>query len=653
MPPGEAESLSLARLLHTHVVPLLFVRDMPARGLQLLAMPYLGGAPLSAVFRWLSGIPVAVRTGADVIAALDALQAGLPPSSAGSSPWRERLARAPYVSAMCWLAACLADALQHAHERGLVHLDVKPANVLLAGEAQPLLLDFHLAQPPLDAGAVPHAFGGTAGRLAPEHDRAQEAVNAGCPSPCAVDGRADVYSLGVVLFEALAGRLPGLGEDVSRALRRENPQVSRGLADLVARALADHPAARYPDAACLAADLRRHLADEPLAGVRERSWPERWRKWRRRRPYAFARLTLLLLGLAIITGGLALAGWHFHSQRQLAEAALSEGRVCLGQGRAAEAESALRRGLAAGRFPGDGPTRAALADEAGRAAAGRDRLAVEQKRQKLLRELSDLADDLRFFHEPASLSSGDAAALERRCASLWERRELLAAGPWSEPQKRDLIDLVALWAELTPGGRVPELAEASELAGLSNGDEAWQVYRRGRSALARGRLDDAQRDLARAVALRPDAFRPNFHDGVCAYRRGQHVRAVAAFSACVATSPRAAPCYLNRALALTELGQRTDALADLDRALELDGRLASARLQRGALYAQAGQWQRAVTDLHEAIEQGADPFRARANLAFVAKEQGDLHRCRTHLREALRHRPGDEPTRRSLQALER
>src|SRR5262249_14287405 len=134
----------------------------------------------------------------------------------------------------------------------------------------------------------------------------------------AVDGRSDVYSLGLVLYEALGGELPvpqkggsekGVrhllperhGRRLARyapgpffpapflkqpPLKRRSRQVSVGLADIIHKCLAHEPKDRYPDAASLATDLRRHLSDLPLLGDHNRSLAERWRKWRRRRPHA-------------------------------------------------------------------------------------------------------------------------------------------------------------------------------------------------------------------------------------------------------------------------------------------------------------------------------------------------------------------------------
>src|SRR5205807_7577943 len=187
-------------------------------------------------------------------------------------PARVLLRRSSWVEAVCWVGACLAEALDDAHQRGLVHLDLKPSNVLLASDGQPLLLDFHLAREPLEAGKpAPAWFGGTPAYMAPEQRLAWKAVEMAQLLPSAVDGRADVYALGLLLDEALGER---------------NPHVSPGLADVIDKCLADPPEDRYSQAGALAADLRRHLTGQPLKGVPNRNLLERWQKWRRRRPLA-------------------------------------------------------------------------------------------------------------------------------------------------------------------------------------------------------------------------------------------------------------------------------------------------------------------------------------------------------------------------------
>src|SRR5206468_748583 len=98
-------------------------------------------------------------------------------ASSAQSMNRKFLARASYVEAICWIGIGLADALQYAHERGLVHLDLKPANVLLAADGQPMILDFHLAHEPIRAdGPPPRWLGGTPGYMSPEQQQALVAV---------------------------------------------------------------------------------------------------------------------------------------------------------------------------------------------------------------------------------------------------------------------------------------------------------------------------------------------------------------------------------------------------------------------------------------------------------------------------------------------
>ena len=153
------------------------------------------------------------------------------PSCFQRSPWRrgpyrKYLAQASFVQAVCWVAACLADALQYAHDRGLVHLDVKPSNVLIAGDGQPMLLDFHLAQGPVLPGlSGPERLGGTPRYLSPEQEAAMESVRSGGEVCVTVDGRSDIYSLGLLLSEALAG-------DATRGRCREAAGVANEPAGL-------------------------------------------------------------------------------------------------------------------------------------------------------------------------------------------------------------------------------------------------------------------------------------------------------------------------------------------------------------------------------------------------------------------------------------
>jgi serine/threonine protein kinase len=329
-PRSGQEHLSLARLQHTHIVPLFSVHDAPARSLRALCMPYFGGATLARLLDLLQGHRPGERTGRHLLEALRQAQAAAPVRIPVEGPACQFLGRSSYTRAVCWMGTCLAEALQYTHERGLVHLDLKPANVLWTADGQPMILDLHLAQGPLPAGApTPAWLGGTPAYMAPEHRLALAAVREGRPVPAAVDGRADLYSLGLLLCEALGGDLPPAAGAVSW-VRRRNPQVTADLADILGKCLADDSDARYADAAALADDLRRHLADLPLRSVTNRT-----------RPHAPALLGPLL---ALLAGaGLALT-WIGHEGRR-ARTALEAGQEHFERGEHGTARDAWQRGL--------------------------------------------------------------------------------------------------------------------------------------------------------------------------------------------------------------------------------------------------------------------------------------------------------------------
>jgi tetratricopeptide (TPR) repeat protein len=676
-----AEHLSLARLLHTHIVPLLFAQEVPVRGMRVLAMPYLGGASLSAVQARLRDRPCRERTGLHLLEALDAAQAGLPdPSGAPTAttvwPVRARLGQSSYPSVVCWLGACLAGALQHAHERGVVHLDVKPGNVLLAADGQPLLLDFHLARSPLVAGTDPPTwFGGTPEYMAPEQHQVMAATGEGLPIPVNVDGRADLYSLGAVLYELLGGCLPlppGSARKQARLLRECNPNVSVGLADIVCRCLAPAPEQRYASCADLAADLRRHLANLPLQGVVNRDLHEQWVKWRRRRPQALVRAALAVLALAALMSSLLLGDLQLRERHRQVDDALKEGQEALGRGEADEAFRAFSRGQSVGWFPGAEPLRQQLAVQAQNARNAAQRQEQNLRRQRLSGDLARLADELRFFWDVSTLSVKAVRTLDQRCAALWGGREILLDRPApSHKEANDLRELLVLWGQLQDrlagagereavraraAQRAQELEQALAASGAGSQvafgpQSAWEQYTAGRALLRRGETERAAEQFAQAVAAQPDGFWPNFYQGVCAHRLGRHEEAVAAFRTCIALAPRSSPCYVNRAVAERARGRHAAALADLDRAVQLAPDLADAWLERGLVRVEQERPREALDDLRRALDLGADPARCHYNLAQVHRAAGDRVQAMRHARQALESRPDHPGARRLLHRL--
>lgn len=220
------------------------------------------------------------------------------------------------------VGAEVATALAAAHEAGIVHRDVKPGNVMLTPSGEAKVLDFGVARaarwtPLTDTPAV-H---GTAEYLSPEQARGEE-----------VDGRSDIYSLGVLLYECLTGRPPFTGETslgvayqhleetpVPPVARR--PGIPRALSDVVMRCLEKDPEARYGRAEDLAKDLGRVLAGEvpttaPLPPAPATGELRRWRPGRppagqRRRARPRRRAAWFGGAALLLGGGLAvmLLGW--------------------------------------------------------------------------------------------------------------------------------------------------------------------------------------------------------------------------------------------------------------------------------------------------------------------------------------------------------
>ncbi len=201
------EPQTLAQLDHPHIVRVFDQRVLPDQKLRLLYMQYVAGGTLASVVDAVRQTPIQQRRGQILLETIDRelLNRGETPPS--DSRNRHFLARASWPEAVCWLGARLAAALDYAHGRGVLHRDIKPANVLLAADAGPKLVDFNISFSSKLEGVSPAAyFGGSLAYMSPEqleacnpqHDR----------DPGELDGRSDVYSLGIVLWELLAGARP-------------------------------------------------------------------------------------------------------------------------------------------------------------------------------------------------------------------------------------------------------------------------------------------------------------------------------------------------------------------------------------------------------------------------------------------------------------
>jgi tetratricopeptide (TPR) repeat protein len=227
-----------------------------------------------------------------------------------------QLVRDPKAAA--GLLATVARAVHYAHQRGILHRDLKPGNILLDGQGQPLVTDFGLAKRvAADTGQTrTGAILGTPSYMAPEQARADKGLSTA----------ADVYSLGAVLYELLTGRPPFRAatplDTVLEVLEREperprglNATIPRDLETICLKCLDKDPRRRYDSAAALADDLERWRCGEPIL-ARPSTAAERLLKWARRRPAAAA---LVGLTATVLLGGMTAVLWYAERERARAD----------------------------------------------------------------------------------------------------------------------------------------------------------------------------------------------------------------------------------------------------------------------------------------------------------------------------------------------
>jgi hypothetical protein len=204
--------------------------------------------------------------------------------------------------------ATVAHAVHHAHQRGILHRDLKPGNVLLDPAGTPYVTDFGLAKRLGGDSSLtsPGAIVGTPSYMAPEQAGGKKGLTTGC----------DVYSLGAILYELLTGRPPFRGETpldtIFQLLEKEpdsplavNPRLDADLAAVCLKCLQKDPGERYPSAAVLASDLEHWLAGEPLT-VRPRSTAVVVWWWLRKN----MRSVVGVVGLGLVFGiGMSLPGY--------------------------------------------------------------------------------------------------------------------------------------------------------------------------------------------------------------------------------------------------------------------------------------------------------------------------------------------------------
>jgi WD40 repeat protein/serine/threonine protein kinase len=300
----QREIEAVARLQHPGVVPIYMVGE--EQGIPYFAMEHVAGCSVADVLLSLAGRNPGELSGRSLAAAIaershDSAEPNYPRAASG------------YAFEGSWTDACfrlarqVAEALEHAHRRGVVHRDLKPSNLMVTAQGRVLLLDFGLAatreshkltRTGAQLGSLPY--------LSPEQVRGDSA---------AIDVRTDVYGLGVTLYEMLTLRVP-YGANTNERLmqqileghaeppRRFNSQLSWDAETVCLTAMEADPARRYASAADLARDIDNVLHLRPIEARRPSRWL-RLRRWAQRHPgraVGIAAGSLLLVGGPIVYG---------------------------------------------------------------------------------------------------------------------------------------------------------------------------------------------------------------------------------------------------------------------------------------------------------------------------------------------------------------
>jgi serine/threonine protein kinase/formylglycine-generating enzyme required for sulfatase activity len=430
------------------------------------AMEFVEGAPLSRVLERFHGSDVATLSGHSMGEAVSAechrpeareRKPSGPPDATPAVDVDPHWYRS-YVAAVLDLVIQVADALDHAHQTGIVHRDVKPANILIRDDGTVKLTDFGLARQ-LDLPSLTRSgeFAGTPHYTSPEQAAIRREK---------IDHRADIFSLGATLYELLTLRRPFEGNTTEEVLhrirsddppevRKLNPRVAPDLSAILTKALEKEPGLRYRTAADLAVDLRAYLAGQPVS-ARPIGRLRKIGKWCRRHP---ARAVAIAATLALLFAAIGLVlGQRIARERAVARH-LMDAQHFLESSDFGEARKAVTRALERDPASVDAVRIGAAVEEAERSAvaAARRRAALEAAAQA---RSEGLRKSLEYHEATRTLSARreEVAILRRACTKEFAPRQERA---------RVACEEKALAREETRIGRLlTESREALEQASL-------------------------------------------------------------------------------------------------------------------------------------------------------------------------------------------
>lgn len=491
-----------------------------------------------------------------------------PPSN---SPASQKLIQCGYVDSICWIGSQLADALSYAHRNGVVHSDIKPANVLVAFDGQPRLLDFNVSYKSTTDGIVRTdlPLGGTIPYMSPEH---RQALN----KPTVVDARSDVYSLGVVLFEMLTGSLPQKSSEAANP-SQWNASVSPAMSAIIRKCLKADPRARYQSADALRDDLTAQFHHQPLVHQPEPSQTERLLKWCYRHPRLSSSISIA--SLATILVAFLVVG-------------------------------VLVRQVALNK-----------ADWVHRIDLLRERIPTSMAMLTSLDAVPELEPEASTDLQHTFALVASASSLSKRVDPRWEKHEGV-----SDEMRSDLRMLAGLAKKRSwlKSPSIPEGLEGNE----SSGDEK-KLDEQTQNML---KLIHA-RDYNTAIVWLKKRIEKNPRDyvawwlqGDCCFATQDFVNAQQAYTVCIALQPNTAIAYLNRGMARYSAASYESAANDYAKVASLAPSWNVSRFNRALALQKIGRVEDAIDELDKAIESGyvnVSVYRLRAEL-FETKGETEV-----------------------------
>ncbi|MEZ6139380.1 MAG: serine/threonine-protein kinase [Zavarzinella sp.] len=619
---------SLARLQHTNIVPVHSVHH--AKPLHAICMPYLGEFTLNKVVKELrdqSQLPTSGRfilhqlpqeAHKETAQSLD----GMPRISShfvASDDTLQAFRRRTYVEAVLWIIARLADGLNHAHENKIIHCDLKPANVLFTDRGEPLLLDFDVALDMRRPGAAAMAeIGGTLPYMSPD----QFELFLGKRD--VIDARSDIYSLGLIMFELLAGRLPfDPPQDLQRdsiadaiairqkspTIRKINPMVSPTVESILRKCLEADPEKRYQTAWQLRDDIERQLNHLRLMYASDRSVVEGMRKWARRNPRLSSPLTIVtLLMFCVLFSGFmysrhldqarnaqldadrqaAMAGFRLTmpviEQRQLELAAGTKTDTDWDRLQSMVQSLIHRSGIDTANTQvnwDSNPDIIYLPDNEKRQLKLQLGVLIYLMNWRELEHVrthrTDTIDQLsqRFALAEICLQEDAPTAL-----SL-QQQLISAARSQSKPDLKSL----------KPAGFTDLVLTAAQLSSVRKNSEAINYLR--------DALTIRQNDPLAWLLL-----------GYCQDRSTAYPDAIGSYSAAIALKPHVSAIYYLRCLSQIQLRNSSLALKDIDQAIRFDPASAEYRIRRSLIYLGLRQYQDGIKDLDQVLGMHQPPVKA-------------------------------------------